>query len=208
MSLAKALRLYDHEWDLPGPHFTRTLQALDLVPLPRRNRHWHHLRGHCYYFTGRNYEAQAEYRAALAFGFPMAYSSLYFGHSLFDQGRYAEAAPYFLMADLAFFRRRDQQWRVMKNSELILCCQLRLANPLPPFRSFDKLCRTYQRNREEAPKPIEIVQALAAVWPTVQWSLRERRQWHRRLITFLTCLDWLTHPHFAEPLATIVPPNE
>jgi tetratricopeptide (TPR) repeat protein len=207
MSLRAALKLYDREWDLPGPEFLRTFQALDSVPTPKRDCHWHHLRGICLYEMGRDDAAQAQFRRALALGAPLAFSSLYLGHSLFDQGRYADALPYFLSADIGLFRKLEQEWRVTKNQELILCCQLRLANPTPPFRHFEKLCRTYLRSREEAPKPIEIVQALAAVWPTVDWSRRERRQWHRRLVDFLTCLDWLTHPQFVEPLATIGPPD-
>lgn len=208
MSLAKALKFSDREWDLPGPDFLGTFQALDSVPAQKRDCHWHHLRGICLYKKGRDDEAQAQFRRALALGAPLAFSSLYLGHSLFDQGRYAEALPYFLSADVSFFLKLEQEWRVMKNQELILCCRLRLADPLPPFRHFEKLCRSYERDPEEAPKPIEIVQALAAIWPTVEWSRRERRQWHRRLIDFLTCLDWLTHPHFVGPLATIGLPDE
>ena len=54
----------------------------------------------------------------------LQYANLFLGHVLFDTKRYPEANERFAKIDPNFFAARTQQWRVVKNDELRLCCRL------------------------------------------------------------------------------------
>lgn len=67
------------------------------------------------------------------------------------------------VVDDEFFIKQDKAWRVVKNQELILCCQLYLAQRSSPafgqlIHSLSSLLRAYQSwpNEDELPVPLEI----------------------------------------------------
>ena len=53
-----------------------------------------------------------------------SFSNLYLGHYYFDVQKYVEAIRFFEKLDSNFFCQIDQEWRNLKNQELILCCKI------------------------------------------------------------------------------------
>jgi tetratricopeptide (TPR) repeat protein len=86
------------------------------------------------------------------------FALLYLGHLYFDERRYREALERFESVSPDFFEKLDQQWRVLKLEELILCCRLYLHPQEVASKDVDSLCQTYEAvGSINAPVPVEIV---------------------------------------------------
>jgi tetratricopeptide (TPR) repeat protein len=123
-----------------------------------------HLLGLCWYefpeiSADTQRHAEKAFRDALAIDPEHQYANLFLGHVLFDMMRYEEADQRFAMIDPKFFIARTQQWRVVKNDELRLCCRLELEPASVTFHELDALCQRYETDRE-LPVPGEIVSCL------------------------------------------------
>ena len=140
--------------------------ALDGEP---NNLDLHHMLGLCWYDDP---ERSDKIRQAIEFHFKTAkqlapsypFPSLYLGHFYFDEGRYAEALPLFQQVDENYFEDIGQRWRILKNRELILCCQLYLTPGDIAVPELEAICMVYEKADEEySPVPREIVACVASL---------------------------------------------
>src|SRR5215475_11147400 len=123
----------------------------------------HHMLGLCWYNDSARSD---EIRQAIEFHFKAAiqlapsdpFPSLYLGHFFFDEGRYAEALSLFQRVDENYFEDIGQRWHILKNRELILCCQLYLGPGDRADSELEAICRVYENaDEEDKPAPLEIV---------------------------------------------------
>ena len=92
------------------------------------------------------------------------FPSLYLGHFYFDEGRYAEALSLFQRVDENYFNDIGQRWRILKNRELILCCQLYLGHGDRADSELEAICMVYEKaDEEDRPAPLEIVTCVATL---------------------------------------------
>jgi tetratricopeptide (TPR) repeat protein len=140
--------------------------ALDGEP---NNPDLHHMLGLCWYDDP---ERSDKIRQAIEFHFKTAkhlapsypFPSLYLGHFYFDEGRYAEALPLFQQVDESYFEDIGQRWRILKNRELILCCQLYLTPGDIADSELETMCMVYEKaDEEDRPVPREIVACVATL---------------------------------------------
>jgi len=162
MSYRKAVQLLEKQYlhEDPLGALKSALQELDKVPSEKRDADWHHLRGMCHYDLEEPDLAEAEFRLAVQADSKHSWADLYLGHALFDREEYAEALVHFLRADELRFAELGQDWRIVKNRELILCCRLYTQSRLPSIRAMDELIEIYGQDPISAPVPIEIVRCL------------------------------------------------
>ena len=159
MSYKKAVQLinYRYEYGDPDGALLQALEELDKVRVSKRDAEWHHLRGYCYYEMEDPEEAGPEFRRALELQSDHPWANLYLGHVLFDEDEYAQALVHFLRTDEGLFRKLGQVWRVLKNQELVLCCQIYTQPRLPALAGLDRLIELYASRPLDAPVPLEIV---------------------------------------------------
>src|SRR5262245_52254983 len=151
------------------------------------NPNLHHMLGLCWYDDP---ERSDKIRQAIEFHFKTAkqlapsapFPSLYLGHFYFDEGRYVEALPLFQQVDESYFEDIGQRWRILKNRELILCCQFYLNPGAIADWELEALCMAYEKaDEEDRPAPIEIVACVATLTNIAQ----EKKRAMARIITEL-----------------------
>lgn len=109
-------------------------------------------------------EAEAAFRAALTKEPDHQYANLYLGYVLFDTGRYREAYARCSDVNATYFAQRDQQWRVVKNEELKLCCRLQIDPDSVDREEVKVLCERYETDPVvEFIVPREIVVCIEAL---------------------------------------------
>ena len=133
------------------------------------NPHLHHMLGLCWY---DDHARSDKVRQAIEFHFKAAkqlapsypFPSLYLGHFYFDEGRYAEALPLFQQVDENYLEDIGQRWRILKNRELILCCQLYLSTGDIADSELEAICMAYEKaGGEDRPLPLEITICVATL---------------------------------------------
>lgn len=162
MSYRKAVQLVEEQSLHKDPlgALQSALKELDKVPSQKRDADWHHVRGMCHYDMEEPDLAEAEFRLAVQADSQHSWADLYLGHALFDREEYSQALVHFLCADELRFAELGQDWRIIKNRELILCCRLYTQSRLPSIRAMDELIEIYGQDPVTAPVPIEIVRCL------------------------------------------------
>src|SRR5215813_402201 len=133
------------------------------------NPRLHHMLGLCWYDAPARSD---KIRQAIEFHFKTAkqlapsdpFSSLYLGHFYFDEGRYAEALSLFQRVDENYFEDIGQRWRILKNRELILCCQFYLRNEEIADSELEAICMAYEKaDEEDRPVPLEIATCITTL---------------------------------------------
>lgn len=125
-----------------------------------------HLLGLCWYelpnvTADTQRQAENAFRCCLAIDPEHHYANLFLGHVLFDTKRYKEANERFAKIDPNFFAAQTQQWRIVKNDELRLCCRLETETAEVAFHEIDSLCERYETDPEvEYIVPREIILCL------------------------------------------------
>ena len=162
MSYRTAVQLVDNRFEHGDPlgALQSALEELDKVSSKKRDAEWHHLRGMCHYELEEPELAEAEFRLAVQAEPQHLFADLYLGHTLFDREEYKEALAHFSRADELRFAELGQDWRILKNRELILCCRLYTQSRLPSIKAMDELIEIYGQDPVAAPVPIEIVRCL------------------------------------------------
>jgi len=162
VSYRKAVQLVNDRFEYGDPlgALQSALAELDKVLSKKRDADWHHLRGLCHYDLEEPDLAEAEFRLALQADSKHSWADLYLGHALFDREEYSQALVHFLRADELRFAELGQDWRIVKNRELILCCRLYTQSRLPSIQTMDELIAIYGQDPVSAPVPIEIVRCL------------------------------------------------
>jgi len=116
------------------------------------------------------------------------FPSLYLGHFYFDEGRYAEALSLFQRVDENYFEDIGQRWRILKNRELILCCQLYLGPGDRADSELEAICMVYEKaDEEDRPAPLEIVTCVATL---TNISQEKKRAMARRIIELIRRLGY------------------
>jgi len=133
------------------------------------NPRLHHMLGLCWYDAPARSD---KIRQAIEFHFKTAnqlapsdpFPSLYLGHFYFDEGRYAEALSLFQRVDENYLEDIGQRWRILKNRELILCCQLYLGPGDRADSELEAICMVNEKaDEEDRPAPLEIVTCVATL---------------------------------------------
>jgi tetratricopeptide (TPR) repeat protein len=157
------------------------------------NPRLHHMLGLCWYHAPARSD---KIRQAIEFHFKTAeqlapsdpFPSLYLGHFYFDEGRYAEALSLFQRVDENYFEDIGQRWRILKNRELILCCQLYLGPGDRADSELEAICIAYEKaDEEDRPAPLEIVTCVATL---TNISQEKKRAMARRIIELIRRLGY------------------
>jgi hypothetical protein len=110
------------------------------------------------------------------------------GRFYFDEGRYAEALSLFQQVDENYFEDIGQRWRILKNQELILCCQFYLNPGGIADVELETLCMAYEKADEvDRPAPIEIVACIATLTNIAQ---EKKRAMARMIIELIRSLGY------------------
>ena len=168
-----------------------------------------HLMGLCWYelpnvSADTQRQAEEAFRRCLAIDPGHQYANLFLGHVLFDTKRYEEANDRFDKIDPEFFAARTQQWRVVKNDELRLCCRLQRGMAVVEFQEVDALCERYETDPEvEFIVPGEIVLCLddLATREALPWDTL--RNCIRRVLAMLEASDNLGVAYLREPITRL-----
>jgi tetratricopeptide (TPR) repeat protein len=153
----------------------------------------HHMLGLCWYDDPARSD---KIRQAIEFHFKTAnqlapsdhFPSLYLGHFYFDEGRYADALPLFQQVDENYFENIGQRWRILKNRELILCCQLYLRHGDIADSELEAISEAYkQANKEDRPVPLEIAACVASL---TDISQEKKRTMARVIIELIQSLGY------------------
>ena len=133
------------------------------------NPRLHHMLGLCWYDDPARSD---KIRQTIEFHFKTAkqlapsdpFPLLYLGHFYFDEGRYAEALSLFQQVDESYFEDIGQKWRILKNRELILCCQLYLRPGDIADSELEAICLDYEKaDEEDRSAPLEIATCIATL---------------------------------------------
>lgn len=136
------------------------------------------------------------------------------GHVLFDTRRYSEARDHLEKVDPEYFVGRTQQWRVIKNAELILCCRLQTEWARVRPDEVDALCAQYETNPAvEFIVPREIVLCIDELMASNSHP-QQAESYARRVIAMLERTDNLRVNYLRESIARLsrvvspeAPPN-
>ena len=163
-----------------------------------------HLIGLCWYklpeaSAERERKAEEAFRSCLAIDPEHQYANLFLGHVLFDMRRYEEALERFVKVDPNFFIARTQQWRVVKNDELRLCCRLELRRASVAFHEVDTLCERYEAD-PELPVPGEIVSCLDHLVKRDDLAAESLRKYVSRVLAMLEVSDNLNVAYLQEAI--------
>ena len=205
MSYRKAARLVSEQYLHGDPlgALQSALQELDKVRLGKRDADWHHCRGFCYYELDEADLAEPEFRQALQAKPDHALANLYLGHVLFDREEYAEALVHFLRLNEPWFQDFGQPWRILKNRELVLCCQLYTQPRMPPILAMEQLVDLYGNDPLSAPLPLEMVRCLDQL--TWQGRLKGKplTKWFRHLEDLVNVSGHSHNPSLSPALTRI-----
>jgi hypothetical protein len=83
------------------------------------------------------------FRTALQLEPGHQFATLYLGHFYFDERRYEEALRFFTAIDESYFESIGQNWRVLKNRELVLSSRLYLKLPVQ-LSDIEDLCLAFE----------------------------------------------------------------
>ena len=163
-----------------------------------------HLLGLCWYDLPKtsadtNRHAEDAFRRCLEIDPEHQYANLFLGHVLFDTMRYEEADQRFGRIDPEFFVARTQQWRVVKNDELRLCCRLELRPESVAFHELDALCSRYEVDLH-LPVPVEIVSCLDHLVKRDGLSRELLQNYSSRVLSMLKVSDNLNVAYLQEPI--------
>jgi tetratricopeptide (TPR) repeat protein len=152
-----------------------------------------HLLGLCWYELPQGGEEELQkakdaFVAALDFDPNHQYANLFLGHALFDMGQYDDALARFRRFDTSYFRARDQEWRVVKNDELILCCRLQTDETGVTLDDVDEVCQRYESD-PELPVPREIVLCLDELAAKARFPLSRATEYARRVVAMIERTD-------------------
>ena len=168
-----------------------------------------HLLGLCYYDLSNisaetQRQAEDAFRSCLEIDPAHQYANLFLGHVLFDMKRYAEADERFAKIDPDFFAAKTQQWRVVKNDELRLCCRLETATTSVGFHELDELCQRYETAPEaEFIVPREIVVCLGELDMREALPRKTLRSYASRVLAMLNATDNLGIASLQEPITRL-----
>ena len=168
-----------------------------------------HMLGLCWYRlpqTSADTQRQAEkaFRSALAIDPEHQYANLFLGHVLFDMKRYEEADERFARIVPEFFVAKSQQWRVVKNDELRLCCRLELEAAAVSFHELDTLCERYETDPEvEGIVPQEIVLCLDELASRGAFPRESLKTFVSRVLAMLEVSDNLSVVCLQEPIGRL-----
>ena len=163
-----------------------------------------HLIGLCWYTlpedsADNDRQAEKAFRHCLAIDPEHQYANLFLGYLLFDIRRYEEAHERFVKIDPDFFVTQTQQWRVVKNDELRLCCRLELRPASVAFHELDALCERYETD-EELPVPGEIVSCVDQLVKRGELPVRSLQAYASRVLNMLQVSDNLSIAYLQEPI--------
>jgi tetratricopeptide (TPR) repeat protein len=208
--LIRAWRTIDYESDCGRR--TEKLKRLitDLTALKStepENAEILHLIGLCWYELPEDSDSnlrQAEeaFRLCLATDSHHQYANFYLGHVLFDFRRYEEALERFDKVEPDFFLARSQQWRVVKNEELRLCCRLEIEPASVAFQELDEMCQRYEADRI-LPEPGEIVKCLDSLVKREAPPAASLQAYVLRVLEMLKVSDNLDVRYLREPITRL-----
>lgn len=119
------------------------------------------------------------------------FARLYLGHYYYDTEQYGRALDYFLSIDEQYFTAIEQQWRVLKLHELILCCRMFVGAPELTEHSFEALAEEYlAAPSEDVPVPSKLVDAFQKTATDSLWSRLDRGTVKEGIIRFIERLDF------------------
>lgn len=172
-----------------------------------QNSDAYHLLGVCWYelpeiSVATQQHAEKAFRNALATDPEHQYANLFLGHVLFDTSQYEEADQRFASIDEEFFIARTQEWRLVKNEELRLCCRLELDPASVVFHELDTVCASYETDRE-LPVPCEIVSCLDRLVKRDVIAPETLRNFVSRVLAMLKASDNLNVRYLQEPIARL-----
>ena len=165
-----------------------------------------HLLGLCWYELSEisvdtQLHSEKAFRDALAIEPEHQYANLFLGHVLFDMKRYEEADQRFAMIDPEFFIARTQQWRLVKNDELRLCCRLELEPAGVSFLELDRICERYETDPEmEYILPQEIVLCVDELVKREALPRESLKKFASRVLATLEVGDNMSVSYLKEPI--------
>lgn len=165
-----------------------------------------HLLGLCWYelpnvSNDTQRKAEDAFRRCLKIDPGHQYANLFLGHVLFDTKRYEEANERFAKIDPDFFAARTQQWRVVKNDELRLCCRLETESGGVAFHELETLCERYETDPVvEFTVPREIVLCLDELATREALPRDTLQKYICRVLAMLEASDNLGVAYLQEPI--------
>jgi len=186
-----------------------TARLRSITSVQPQNSDAFHLLGLCWYQlpnVSAETQRQAEdaFRSCLAIDPAHQYANLFLGHVLFDTMRYEEADERFAEIDPDFFAARAQQWRVVKNDELRLCCRLETETASVTFHEVDRLCQRYETDPEvEFIDPREIVLCLVDLDMRGVLPRKTLQNYASRVLAMLNATDNLGVNYLQEPITRL-----
>ena len=143
------------------------------------NSQYQHLAGLCWYHypsddVTRTVKATLHFSKALEIDPAHQFANIYLGYLEFDNGNYNKALNYFERVQSDYFLSLDQQWRILKNNELKICCRLYIDVNSVSTEEIANLVEDYLATDEtEAARPDEITQCLTSLLPSSDPKLNE-----------------------------------
>lgn len=184
-------------------------QLSSLTSAEPKNSEAFHLLGLCWYelpnvTAETQRQAEDAFRCCLAIDPEHQYANLFLGHVLFDTKRYEEADERFARIDSNFFAAQTQQWRIVKNEELRLCCRLETETAEVAFHEIDALCERYERDPEvEYIVPREIILCLDDLATRKALPQEALRTYASRVLTMLELTDNLGIAYLQEAITRL-----
>jgi hypothetical protein len=165
-----------------------------------------HLLGLCWYripkvSVATQQSAEEAFRCCLAIDPEHQYANLFLGYLLFDAKRHKEADERFAEIDPEFFVAQSQQWRMVKNDELRLCCRLELEMATVAFHEVDVLCERYETDPAvEFIVPGEIVLCLDDLAQRDALPRESLKSYASRVLAMLQVSDNINVAYLQEPI--------
>ena len=184
-------------------------QLSSLTSAEPKNSEAFHLLGLCWYelptvTAETQRQAEDAFRCCLAIDPEHQYANLFLGHVLFDTKRYEEADERFARIDRSFFAAQTQQWRIVKNDELRLCCRLETETTEVAFHEIDALCQSYESDPElEYIVPREIILCLDDLATRKALPQEALRTYASRVLTMLELTDNLGIAYLQEAITRL-----
>jgi tetratricopeptide (TPR) repeat protein len=183
MSYKKADRLVLERYEYGDPEgaLELALEELAKVGQRRRDAEWHFLCGYCHFELEDADEAEPYFREALKLRPDHHWAGHYLGCVFFDQGEYDQALPLLQSSSEGLTQAFDDQGRLLKAQELLLCCQLYTQSKLPALRVMDDLIELFCSHLLIAPVPLDLARCLVDL--TCQGRLKGQAlvRWCHRL---------------------------
>ncbi len=129
---------------------------------------WYHLPGSSSF---RSWHCRRALEQALWLDPDHQFARHYLACLAFDQERYRDALELLKDSDSVYFEDQGQEWRALKNEELILVCMLRISPARFPQTVFDSFVDRYRDAQKREDQDFNLG---STVWPQ---ELREHVEW-------------------------------